>query len=159
METSAQFVNLSGKAPAKLVEAVVAAIPEGEGKRFQAECSSLILEAKAGELIPKLLTKSDVMLEFVSEEDIEGGFGILFSLLFKAVPSELPRLTNVIVDALLRIPGGGDTKAPLRLKLVTNLCNMLPVGSKLRFEALLRIVQFAWETGGLLATVREDDDP
>ncbi len=159
METSAQLVNLSDKAPAKLVEAVVAAIPEGEGKRFQSECSSLIAEAKAGELIPKLLTKSDVMLEFASEEDIEGGFGILFSLLFKTVQSELPRLTNMIVDALLRAPEGGDPKAPLRLKLVTNLCNMLPVGSTLRFDVLLRIIGFASETGGLLFTVREDDNP
>ncbi len=158
METSAQLVNLSDKAPAKLVEAVVASIPEGEGKRFQAECSSLIEEAKAAELIPKLLTKSDVMLEFVSEEDIEGGFGILFSLLYKVVPSELPRLTNAIVDALLRVSERGDLKAPLRLKLVANLSNMLPVGSKLRFEALLRIIKFASETGELLPTEGKDDN-
>jgi translation initiation factor 3 subunit M len=152
MEVSAQLVTVSSKAPGKLVEAIAGSLPEGESAKFQEECSNLVAEAKAPELIRKLLAHRDIILSFEGEQDVEGCFGVLFALLYKTsrLETDLPALAEDIAAAVLEKYEGAESRAPLRLRMATNLCNILPTRSQVQFEVLLKIIGYAALSGLLL---------
>ncbi|KAG5181593.1 hypothetical protein JKP88DRAFT_199832 [Tribonema minus] len=146
MDVSAQLVNLGPEAPVKLVGAVAAALKDpAEQNAFRTECSKLINEANAAELIRKLLGHRQVMLSFDKEETIEGCFAVLFHLLHrlpdpaKNMPVLVPEVTAALLDS--------EDKAGLRLRLATSLYNMLPAKTSVQFEVLLAIIKYAASTG------------
>ncbi|CAM9384657.1 unnamed protein product, partial [Phaeothamnion confervicola] len=76
-----------------------------------------------------------------TKKDVEGCFGILFAVLDRVGDvEEAPVLASEIAAALLDIV---DDKAPLRLKLVTYLYNMLPSRGPAQLEVLLSVVGYA----------------
>ncbi|CAM9603571.1 unnamed protein product [Ectocarpus sp. 6 AP-2014] len=143
MAVSAQLVNLSAKAELKLVEAVAKAMPSGQAQ-FSKACTALITNANAPDLIRKVLEQRNVILEMSKTDDVEGCFGILFSLLFKTdnPKAAVPALSMEIATKVLEKV---DDRAPLRLKLVTNLYNMLPVRTAGQLEVLLLVIRYAKE--------------
>ncbi|CAN0170756.1 unnamed protein product [Ascophyllum nodosum] len=142
-EVSAQLVNLSAKAELKLVEAVAMAMPSGKAE-FSTACTALITNADAPELIRKVLDQRDTILKMKSTEDVEGCFGIVFSLLYKTEDpaAAMPALSIEIANKVLEKV---DNRAPLRLKLATNLYNMLPVQTAAQFEVLLAVIRYSRE--------------
>ncbi|CAM9229402.1 unnamed protein product, partial [Choristocarpus tenellus] len=149
---SAQLVNLTDKSELKLVEAVASLLPSGKAE-FTKACSDLIAEANAPELIRKLLGQRNAILGMERTEDVEGCFGILFSLLHKTDNPKvaMPALSMEISGNILEVVDG---HAALRLKLVTNLYNMLPVCSASQLDVLVSLIRYAHvaKLTGMLST-------
>lgn len=141
MAVSAQLVNLSSKAELKLVEAVAGAMPSGQAE-FSKACTALVTNANAPDLIRKILQQRESILKMESIDDIEGCFGMLFSLLYKTENPQaaMPALSLEIATSVLDTV---DDRAPLRLKLVTNLYNMLPVRTAGQLEVLLLVIRYS----------------
>ncbi|CAM9791924.1 unnamed protein product [Chrysoparadoxa australica] len=130
----------------KLVDAVTGTVPSGEQAEFSKQCSELSEQAKAPELIRKLLGQSEAILALDNPGDVEGMFVLLFSLLHKTedAVAAMPVLAVEIGEALT---SKQDGRAALRLKLATQLYNMLPSRNPGQLELLLIIIRFAAEAG------------
>ncbi|CAM9164053.1 unnamed protein product [Discosporangium mesarthrocarpum] len=152
MTVSAQLVNLTDKSEVKLVEAVAGILPSGQAE-FIKSCTDLIKEANAPDLIRKLLEKREAILGMDRTEDIEGCFGILFSLLHKTENPkvDMPILSMEISNKLLETVDG---RSSLRLRLVTNLYNMLPVQSTSQLDVCMSVIRYAHQAKlmGMLTT-------
>mmetsp|Transcript_37003 Transcript_37003/g.48721 ORF Transcript_37003/g.48721 Transcript_37003/m.48721 type:complete len:435 (+) Transcript_37003:31-1335(+) len=149
VSSSSQMVNIQAGAELKLVEFVSECISlSGEDKLSEAEafakgCADLVGDADAPGLIRKLLDQRDLILTRDSNSDIEGCFQLLCNLLFKVEdPSLVPVLSEEIAVAVLD-PEKASEKASMKLKVITNLYNLLPTGCSSQQVILLNLIKFA----------------
>mmetsp|Transcript_16390 Transcript_16390/g.23103 ORF Transcript_16390/g.23103 Transcript_16390/m.23103 type:complete len:407 (+) Transcript_16390:55-1275(+) len=144
MNASVQIVNLGNEGPIKLVQAITNILSDDDERNtFREECAMLIKDRNATGLIEKCLSKRNAIFEHKNEETVLGCFLILFHLLniLSTKKENLIELTPQICQQILE----NGQNCEVKLKVVTNLYNMLPSKSSFQFKVLLMIVNFANE--------------
>jgi len=145
--SSSLMVNIQAGAELKLIEYVaecIASADQEAAEEFSKECADLVGQADAPGLIRRILAQSDVLLQQRENEgDTEGCFHMLCSLLFKVEnEADLPILTSEICSKLLDTEKASE-KAPMKLKVITNLYNLLKTGDPSQQVVLVAIIRFA----------------
>lgn len=127
---------------------------------FYVQCKSLLDSNDISSLVKKVIEHKEALFEQSSDTDAEGCFSIISSLVSSFVKEQSDRkaLIKVFADALTDGKSGDPT---LRLKIVTNLYNLLEPRSMDRYDVFMVLAKFAAESGqlGLVYRYIKDVDP
>jgi len=128
----------------KVDEVTVAAGADNTG--FVDACTEAINGADVQALVQLVLAKGDVVLRHSSDADVESVFSILGDVTRRASGEALAAVTQATCDVVAK---DAAHKSELRMRILANLYNMLPFGSRERFAVFLRLVDFAAAAGRL----------
>jgi len=145
MSSSTTLVNIDAEAAQKLASFIASKLSGEDSASYLATCETHIQKQQASELINKFLEKSTVILSLDSDDEVEGTFQALFSVLYilgDEQAAESPVLIKSIIDNVT-----SDVKTTIRRRLnaLVVLFNLILSGS-LKYDILIAIYSYAKAT-------------
>eukprot|EP01138_Halocafeteria_seosinensis_P014838 gb/GECG01015148.1/.p1 GENE.gb/GECG01015148.1/~~gb/GECG01015148.1/.p1 ORF type:complete len:338 (+),score=46.89 gb/GECG01015148.1/:1-1014(+) len=115
---------------------------DADGKqKFLKECENLVRNGKLDEFVLKIINVGDALFTVENTQNIEGTFILLFSF-FNTVPAGSE---ESIYNQLIRLLTGNSEQPSLRLKLLSELYNVLDAETKStpKLKVLKHLIEFA----------------
>ncbi|KAK9766939.1 hypothetical protein K7432_003611 [Basidiobolus ranarum] len=110
----------------------------GETSPYFVEIKALVEAEKFDEVYQKFVGESDLLLS-IEDQEIELAFNHLLAVLIGGQSTTSESLLQQLVDALVKAEG----KANIRLQILSNFFNVLPVSSPLRYNIFVAVINVA----------------
>lgn len=117
-----------------------------ERDEFLTACHGAVKTADASEFVRLVVARAPEMFKHPTDANVESAFAVLGAVVKKVDAEALP----AIVDEMCAVVTAEKSeRAPLRLRILANLYNLLNSASAPRFSVFMALVAYAAETGQL----------